>query len=65
MEVSVSLNDEFDPGEPPTRDLKKPREAKQHLTLVAGRRPAAKTDLDAPDEAYTNALSDPDEPSAA
>lgn len=61
----MSLRDDDDFGEPPTRDLKKPREAKQYLTLVAGRRPAAKTDLDAPDEAYTKALPDPDEPNAA
>ncbi len=61
----MSLKNGFDDGEPPTRDLRKPREAKPHLTLVAGRHPAAKHDLDAPDEAYTNALPDPEEPSAA
>ena len=61
MEVFVSLRDDDDFGESPTRDLKRPALPPPHLKLVPGR----KTDLDAPDEAYTKALPDPEKPSAA
>lgn len=61
----MTLRDEDDSGDPPTRDLKRPLRLVQSPTTTPRRDPAAKRDLDAPDEAYTKALSDPDEPSAA
>jgi len=61
----VSLNDDYDPEERPTRDLKPLREKPLRLVLVTPRTPAAKHDLDALDQAFTDALDDPPKPTAA